>query len=498
MRRGNRSCAVFLAAGLWATGHAPAYAAEPLSLSPQSALSAAQGWFSAKPAANGTNAAAAVPAHVQLSLPEAQAAAPVVWAILARSVEGRVIEYAQFGDGSKQVLVVGSLAGDEPEGVALAESLADHLARFPRRLNDVRVTIVRDPNPDGRARGTSGNAHSVDIDHNFATSDWRKMPANNLLASGKKPETEPETRALADLLADLQPDRVIVLGTSSKRAELSFKGPADALAKRICSEAELKLTPYDPIRHTGSLATLTGKDRQIPTLIYHARPCSMLDDLWAPHKRALLTAVGCGTPTDFPPIAHSGSAAKKQSNSAVIATPVSSPTFAGAPATQPWPQPAAPQATVMQATGPQPPGMAASAMRPLSAGPFPQIFASAQPAQQPGMYPPASPTGPQPLSFSELKFGRPAVRVVSPRTARLMSGQPAYEPGVPTLAPVPTASPSALASQDPPAAGSAGAPLGPRIRRLPPVDMFQRQRRVSLPPAMPQDPIPVYPDTGIH
>src|SRR5436309_3292180 len=36
------------------------------------------------------------------------------WETLGRSPENRVIEYAQFGTGSRQVLVVGPLAGDRP------------------------------------------------------------------------------------------------------------------------------------------------------------------------------------------------------------------------------------------------------------------------------------------------------------------------------------------------------------------------------------------------
>ena len=91
----------------------------------------------------------------------------VNWQLLGRSAEGRAIEYVQFGTGEHQVLVIGALRGNEPEGVAQAQSLASHLARFPRRLEDVTITIVRDPNPDGRARRIAGNVRGVELNQNF-------------------------------------------------------------------------------------------------------------------------------------------------------------------------------------------------------------------------------------------------------------------------------------------------------------------------------------------
>jgi hypothetical protein len=51
----------------------------------------------------------------------------VAWERLGVSAEGRPIEFLQFGGGRRQVLVVGSLEGDRPEGLELAA----HLARFP-------------------------------------------------------------------------------------------------------------------------------------------------------------------------------------------------------------------------------------------------------------------------------------------------------------------------------------------------------------------------------
>ena len=122
---------------------------------------------------------------------------------MGRSLENRVIEYAQFGGGQHRVLVIGALRGNEPEGVALAQSLAEHLVRFPQRLDDLTVTIVRDPNPDGRIRRTSGNARGVELDRNFISSGWRSA-SDTSSTREQQPESEPETRVLADLMIDVR------------------------------------------------------------------------------------------------------------------------------------------------------------------------------------------------------------------------------------------------------------------------------------------------------
>jgi hypothetical protein len=237
----------------------------------------------------------------------------VKWNACARSVEGRPIEYAQFGVGLKQVLVIGALDGDKPEGVAVAESLANYLAHFPGRADAVRVTIIRDPNPDGRRRGRGTNAHNVALDKNFPTASWRQASSTDRKTPGALSDCEPETRALVDLLTNLKPDRVIVLSTAAGPSSVTFAGPADTLARQVAIEANARLVPIDlSTAPSGSLLTLTGVDQQIPTLVIGFVPRAKIDDIWSDNRRALLTAIGCGTPVEFPAIANRPAAATEQ------------------------------------------------------------------------------------------------------------------------------------------------------------------------------------------
>ena len=230
------------------------------------------------------------------------AASNVAWEPLGRSVENRVIEFSQFGAGARHVLVVGSLMGDQPEGTALAEYLAAHLQRFPKRIGDVVVTIVRDPNPDGRARRQGTNARGVELDRNFPTAGWTSAGRGSPTLSGASAGSEPETRALVELLKDLQPDRVVLLGPSTARADVRFTGQAESIARLLATEAGVPLVGHDPRQLPGSLESYTGDDLGIPTIRFGFTPRATAEELWSSHKGALLTAVGCGSNTEFPEV----------------------------------------------------------------------------------------------------------------------------------------------------------------------------------------------------
>lgn len=113
-------------------------------------------------------------------------------------------------------LIFAGVHGEEPETTyALSRALrqlagpSDHCA------------LVLAANPDGLIRGTRGNARGVDLNRNFPSRDWQPDPVTHrstledpsdvLLSPGTEPGSEPETRALLDLITRLRPDAVIAL-----------------------------------------------------------------------------------------------------------------------------------------------------------------------------------------------------------------------------------------------------------------------------------------------
>lgn len=132
-------------------------------------------------------------------------AAPAVAApakVIGRSVQGRPILAYHVGDPAApaRVLVVGCIHGDECAALPVVARLVRQ--RPPR---GVQLWLVPSVNPDGRHAGTRGNAHGVDLNRNFLLR-WRPIPRPNRYHSGPQPLSEPESRAVADLIRTVKPD----------------------------------------------------------------------------------------------------------------------------------------------------------------------------------------------------------------------------------------------------------------------------------------------------
>ncbi len=107
-------------------------------------------------------------------------------------------------DTPAKILVVGSIHGNEPAGIAIA--------RRVERLPIARETdrwVVSDLNPDGVAAGTRQNARGVDLNRNFPFA-WRRLgrPGDQQF-SGAAPFSEPEARIVHALILRLRPKATV-------------------------------------------------------------------------------------------------------------------------------------------------------------------------------------------------------------------------------------------------------------------------------------------------
>ena len=178
------------------------------------------------------------------------------WSVIGRSVLGRPIRAARFGSGARHVLIVGGVHGDEA-GTAVATKFAAYLTRHPDAVPaGAQIDVIRCLNPDGYALHTRGNARHVDLNRNLPTRNWRRRlkrgdPAASLgLSGGRRPGSEPETKAL---LAYMARGFDAVVSLHSHAGIIDAGGPGgSALARRMSRLCGL------PVGHLSYQASITG------------------------------------------------------------------------------------------------------------------------------------------------------------------------------------------------------------------------------------------------
>lgn len=151
--------------------------------------------------------------------------------VIGTSVEGRSIEAYTYGTGDTHLLFVGGIHGGyEWNSVLLAYGVMDEFAADPTLIpENLSITIVPSANPDGvyavvgkEGRFTAAevpdaadgvgrfNANDVDLNRNFACK-WQpeSMWRGETVSAGTAAFSEPEARAIRDLVSEIDPEAVV-------------------------------------------------------------------------------------------------------------------------------------------------------------------------------------------------------------------------------------------------------------------------------------------------
>jgi len=246
--------------------------------------------------------------------------------VIGRSLEGRAIEAIFLGEGPYTILIIASIHGTEPAGTPLLRRLAHHLREEPESLEGRRIILVPNANPDGVFHRHRGNMRGVALTNDPAptrqTSDGlangrrrgvtssigggvdlnRNFPSRNFTPRdrhGPAPLSEPESRALFELLHLHPPRRVISI--HQPLGCIDWDGPPEAqdLAEAM-SVASGQVFPSPETESTtvastsplpvkklgarpGSFGSYVGVDLGIPTITLelpgHATAMSV-EELW--------------------------------------------------------------------------------------------------------------------------------------------------------------------------------------------------------------------------
>ncbi len=130
---------------------------------------------------------------------------------LGRSAGGRSISMLEVGNPDGPVVVlVGSIEGDQADTSDIVRQLMDWYRSRPKQVpNGGLLYLIPSLCPDGNARSSRFNANEVDLNRNWDAGNWVRdavvpgYPKGKPGAGGSSPFSEPETRALRDLLNQL-------------------------------------------------------------------------------------------------------------------------------------------------------------------------------------------------------------------------------------------------------------------------------------------------------
>lgn len=210
--------------------------------------------------------------------------------ILGYSTQGLPLEIFQVTSGSRPVLLLGGVHGDEPEGVYLIEQLLN--PRLWEKIQDqVALWVLPRVNPDGCRLQQRCNARGVDLNRNMPTQDWTAVVQHPRYPPGPSAGSEPETQLLMACIERLQPHTILSAHSSYTDLCVNFNGPAQHLAEVISAQNGYPVKADIGYPTPGSLGTWAGVERGMPTITLEIRKGLTAAQVWQEQSQALLSGL---------------------------------------------------------------------------------------------------------------------------------------------------------------------------------------------------------------
>jgi len=152
--------------------------------------------------------AAASPPSSQRPYPERQV--PEQPVVFGHSVQNRPLRAFVLGQGANVTMIFGGFHGNERSGPGVVERLRAYLQQHPDQWLGCKVILIPYANPDGWKARTRVNAHQVDLNRNFPGS-WSPVVKEARRNPGPSAASEPETRAIMELVAQYSPAKIVSL-----------------------------------------------------------------------------------------------------------------------------------------------------------------------------------------------------------------------------------------------------------------------------------------------
>ncbi len=170
----------------------------------------------------------------------------------------------RFGRVGPEVLILGGVHGNEPEGVVASLGLLQTFQ--PSYTLKLRLTLIPQFNVDGILASQRKNARGVDLNRNLPTKDWTATVAEEKYAPGLEPNSEPENQALVKWIETSKPQFIISLHSWHPCLNINGNCRPEAEIIHSCTSYEIKEDIGYPT--PGCLGTYCGLERSIPTITY--------------------------------------------------------------------------------------------------------------------------------------------------------------------------------------------------------------------------------------
>ena len=205
--------------------------------------------------------------------------------VLGRPIEAFFFAAAEYAKPRPPAVLFGGIHGDEPTTVLMLERLAEELiAQPPGRA----TWIVPCVNPDGVAAGTKNNARDVDLNRSFAANNWSAQYQAGYFP-GESAESEPEVKALVQLIDDCHARRLIAVHATYRL--FNWDGTGRGLAEEMAARANYPASGDIGYPTPGSFGSKYGHDRGLEVVTVEVPYLALDEASWTETRSALRWSV---------------------------------------------------------------------------------------------------------------------------------------------------------------------------------------------------------------